>query len=228
MPALPPIRDRNLLRQALTHRSYTHERPGDSEDNERLEFLGDAVLGFIVGEFLFERFPYLSEGQLTRLRSLLVNEQQLALFARQIGLGDQMLLGRGAEKERGRDNPALLSDTFEALIGAYFRDAGINAVREYLQPLIAVALERLSPSPMRPQAGLPIDAKNRLQQWALSQYRQIPQYFLVGESGSHHAKQFAIGVKVNEKVLGIGRAHRKQEAEKMAAQAALKQLGFVE
>ncbi len=228
MTALPPIRDRNLLRQALTHRSYANERPRDGEDNERLEFLGDAVLGFVVGEFLFDRYPYLSESQLTRLRSFLVDERQLANFARQIGVGDQMLLGRGAEKDRGRDNPALLSDTFEALIGAYFREAGIAAVRNYLQPLIAVAVERLSPAATHARTAPFVDAKNRLQQWALSQYQQIPQYFVVGESGPDHAKQFAMGVKINEKVLGIGRARRKQEAEKEAAEAALKQLGLIE
>ncbi len=226
MTALPPIRDRNLLRQALTHRSYAHERPRDGEDNERLEFLGDAVLGFIVGEFLFDRYPYLSEAQLTRLRSLLVNERQLAYFARQIGVSEQMLLGRGAEQNHGRDNPSLLSDAFEALIGAYFRDAGIHAVREYLQPLIVAALDRLAPTPNTPRLEPLTDAKSRLQQWALAQYQQLPQYFLVGESGPDHAKQFALGVKINEKVLGIGRAHRKQEAEKLAAEAALKQLGI--
>lgn len=176
--------------------------------------------------FCFDRYPYLSEAQLTRLRSLLVDERQLANFARQIGVGEQMLLGRGAEQDRGRNNPALLSDTFEALIGAYFREAGIHAAREYLHPLIAVTVERLVPTLTRTGTGPLLDPKSRLQQWALAQYQQVPQYFLVSESGPDHAKQFAIGVKINEKVLGIGRAHRKQEAEKIAAESALKHLGM--
>ena len=225
---VPPIENKNLLKQALTHRSYVNEYPEEGEDNERLEFLGDAVLGFIVGELLYKRYPKINEAKLTRLRSLLVDEKQLANFARKIKLGDRLRLGKGAEKDGGRNKDSLLSDTFEALIGAYFLDSGIEAVREYIEPLFLDTCDRLASSQSTIQGKTLIDSKNRFQQWTLQEFGENPEYFLIKESGPDHAKQFTTGVRVkgNRRVFGVGTDKRKQEAEKRAAEDALRQLGI--
>ena len=125
-----------LLQRALTHRSYVNEHPEIYEDNERLEFLGDAVLDFLVGAWLYNHFPEMSEGQLTRLRASLVGNEQLAAFAQQIKLGDFMLLGKGEEEGGGRQRPALLGCTFEALVGALFLDQGLQSVQEFIEPIL--------------------------------------------------------------------------------------------
>jgi ribonuclease-3 len=125
-----------LLHRALTHRSYINEYQGDLNDNERLEFLGDAVLDFLVGVWLYQRFPEMSEGQLTRMRSALVRTEQLAAFASQIDLGAALLLGRGESDSGGRQRPALLCAVFEALVGAIYLDIGLPAVREFVEPFL--------------------------------------------------------------------------------------------
>ncbi|MEM9541941.1 MAG: ribonuclease III [Cyanobacteria bacterium P01_E01_bin.42] len=223
---IPPIQDRDLLGQALTHRSYANEFPEEGNDNERLEFLGDAVLGFIISELLYQRYPKINEAQLTRLRSLLVDEKQLANFARKIKLGDLLRLGKGAEKDGGRNKDSLLSDTFEALIGAYFLDSGIEAVREYIEPLFLETSDRLASLKSTTRGNTLIDSKNRFQQWALQEFGENPEYFLINESGPDHAKQFTSGVRVKDKTFGVGTDKRKQEAEKRAAEDALRQLGI--
>jgi len=222
---LPPIRDRQLLEQALTHRSYANEN-STAEDNERLEFLGDAVLGFVAGELLYKRYQDFNEAQLTRLRSALVDEKQLATFAREIGAGRQLRLGKGAQKDGGREKPSLLSDAFEALIAAYFLDAGMEAVRNYLEPLLLAAADRLiTPNAEVAPASL-LDCKNRFQQWSLAQFQENPQYFIVAESGPDRAKVFTAEVRVRGRVYGVGSDRRKQEAQKRAAEDALKRLGI--
>ena len=223
---LPPLRDKNLLEQALTHRSYINEHPGAGEDNERLEFLGDAVLGFLVGEFLYRRYKTLSEAQLTRLRSLLVDEQQLAQLGKELGLGQLMLLGRGAEKDRARESPSLLSDAFEAIIGAYFLDSGIDAVCNYVKPFFVPIADHLVVPQSEVDSQHLVDSKNRFQQWALAHIGETPKYIIIDESGLDHAKEFKAQVSVKGKVYGVGKGRRKQEAEKRAAEAALKQLGL--
>ncbi len=223
---IPPISNRDLLNQALTHRSYVNENPHAGADNERLEFLGDAVLGFVVGELLYQRYPQMSEAELTRMRSALVDEKQLTKFAQQISLGELMRLGKGAEKDRGRQSPSLLSDTFEAVIGAYYLDAGIEAVRSYLYPLLSATLESIIlPSEVNMPKNL-VDCKNRLQQWALAQFGQNPQYLITGESGPDHAKVFTAEVRIQGQVYGVGEDRRKQEAQKRAAEDALQNLGL--
>ncbi|NJL82164.1 MAG: ribonuclease III [Chloroflexaceae bacterium] len=219
---LPPIAGAKLLRQALTHRSYANENPSEGDDNERLEFLGDAVLGFLIGELLFRRYPHVSEAELTRLRSKLVDEKQLCEFGRQLGLGEQIYLGKGAEKDGGRDSPAILSDAFEAMIGAYFLESGIEGVRVYIETLYAtvdclqqeVAAEEL------------IDPKNRFQQWALAHKGENPKYRIIAEAGPDHAKEFTAQVCVQGIAYGTGMGRRKQEAQKHAAEAALKYVGL--
>jgi ribonuclease-3 len=135
MYKLPKFKNESLLIRALTHRSYVNEHPEAGEHNERLEFLGDALLGYLVGEVLYKRYEDFSEAQLTRLRSGLVDQNQLAKFAEQLGIGKLMRLGKGAEQDKGRQNPSLLCDTFEAIIGAYYLDSTITPVRAFVKKL---------------------------------------------------------------------------------------------
>lgn len=225
---LPVFKKQNLFKQALTHRSYVNEHPREGDNNERLEFLGDAILGFLIGELLYKRYPKMNEAKLTRLRSLLVDEKQLANFARKIKLGDRLRLGKGAEKDGGRNKDSLLSDTFEALIGAYFLDSGIEAVKKYIEPLFLEMSDRLASPQSTIQDKTLIDSKNRFQQWALQEFSENPEYFLIKESGPDHAKQFTVGVRIQGKkrVFGVGKGNRKREAEKYAAEDALRQLGI--
>ncbi|ACK72333.1 Ribonuclease III [Gloeothece citriformis PCC 7424] len=224
---LPQLKNQQLWLCALTHRSYVNEHLEIKEHNERLEFLGDAVLAFVAGEFLYQRYPHLSEAQLSRLRARLVDETQLAKFAVQLGIGQLMRLGKGAIKDGGRENPALLSDTFEAIIGAYFLDAGIDAVREFVRPLFQSVADILmvAQSEILTSEKL-LDPKNRFQQWTLANFTQNPEYVIIEESGPDHAKEFTAQVKVQGIVYGIGRGRRKQEATKTAAEAALKKIGL--
>lgn len=221
---LPPIRDRNLLNHALTHRSYINEHNEATEHNERLEFLGDAVLGFLIGELLYKKYPEMSEAQLTRLRSKLVDETQLGKLGQQLGLGKLMRLGKGAQKDKGRENPSLLNDTFEAIIGAYFLDSGIDAVRAYVQPIFTNLAEQIVTTQSKTTKSTFVDSKNRLQQWALAHQGENPVYKIIAEVGPPHAKEFTAQVSIKGIIYGQGKGHRKQEAQKQAAEAALKQL----
>ncbi len=227
MRQLPTIKNETLRLNALTHRSYINEHPEAGEHNERLEFLGDAILGFVVGQLLFEHYPDMSEAQLTRLRSNLVDEKQLGKFATQLGIGEQMRLGKGAIKEGGRENPSLLSDTFEAYIAAYFIESGIDAVREFVRPLFTVVADSI----VFPQSDADpknlVDSKGRFQQWALAKFVQNPEYVIIAESGPDHAKEFIAEVRVKGTVYGVGTGRRKQDAEKRAAEAALKKVGLI-
>ncbi|MGB5637206.1 MAG: ribonuclease III [Waterburya sp.] len=230
---LPSFNNSILFDLALTHSSYANEHPEISGDNERLEFLGDAVLGFVVAEMLYRMYPTINEAQLTHLRSRLVDEKQLGRLGAEYGLGELMHLGKGTAKDGGRKNPSLLNDTFEAILGAYFLDAGIESVRRYIlnifQPLAKQLVDDSLPfqgSQEEQEEGVKqlqesfIDSKNRFQQWALANYKTKPEYQIIDESGPDHAKQFTAQVSINRQVYGVGTAHRKQEAEKRAAEAA--------
>jgi ribonuclease-3 len=221
MPKLPCFSDSSLLRRALTHRSYFNEHPEEGEDNERLEFLGDALLGFLVGELIYGRYPKLSEGQLTSLRSELVREKQLVKFATELGIGKQLRLGKGTIQDGGRQNPSLLSDAFEAIIGAYFLDSGIDKVREFVEPLFIPVADDI----VFAQSAL--NSKSMLQEWALAKYGENPQYFLIKESGPDHAKVYTTEVRLKGKLYGSGMGRSKQAAEKSAAQEALKKVGLL-
>ena len=231
---LPPFKNSALFELALTHSSYANENPLVTEDNERLEFLGDAVLGFVVAQMLYVKYPSINEAQLTHLRSRLVDEQQLGKLGKELGLGALMKLGNGAAKDGGRENISLLNDTFEATLGAYFLDTGIEPVREYIleifQPLAVVLVQQSQESdsadigdPAQPIATF-IDSKNRFQQWALANYQIKPEYQIIDESGPDHAKQFTAQVSVLGKIYGIGTDRRKQEAEKRAAELAMRKI----
>ena len=233
MKYLPSFKNSDLFDLALTHRSYANEHSDVESNNERLEFLGDAVLGFVIAEMLYSMYPTINEAQLTHLRSRLVDETQLGKLGAEFGLGKLMRLGKGAAKDGGRNNPSLLNDTFEAVLGAYFLDAGIEPVRRYIleifQPLAKQLVEgSLDSIESQQQRSSPsetfIDSKNRFQQWALANYKVRPIYQIIAESGPDHAKQFTAHVSINGRVYGVGEGSRKQEAEKKAAENALEKI----
>jgi ribonuclease-3 len=210
-----PITNLLLLSRALTHRSYLNEHPEALEDNERLEFLGDAVLDFLVGAWLYNHYPEMSEGQLTRLRSALVRTEQLAAFAREIDLGAAMRLGRGEGRAGGRQREALLCGTFEAVIGALYLDSGLAAVSEFMRPrLEAAAIQILAKRKDQ-------DPKSQLQELVQSRGFLPPQYRTVSTSGPEHEKIFEVEVLVNGQVYGHGVGHSKRAAAKVAAREAL-------
>jgi ribonuclease-3 len=215
-PKLPHFRNASLLRRALTHRSYVNEHPEEVEDNERLEFLGDAVLDFVTGAFLYHRYPEMQEGRLTRLRAALVRTEQLAVFAQAVKLGPLIRLGRG--EEAGRSRPTLLCAAFEAVIGAYFLDAGVEAVRAYVEPLFLPAAVQIL------RAEKDTDAKSLLQEWAQAQRGQTPRYNTLTAAGPDHDKVFTVEVRIGDDVFGVGSGSNKQAAAQAAAQAALKKV----
>ncbi|BAW95687.1 ribonuclease III [[Synechococcus] sp. NIES-970] len=222
MTSLPPFRRSPLLLQALTHRSFANEQSEETADNERLEFLGDAVLKFIMGKLLYERYPDFQEGELSRLRASLENNRhQLAEFAQGLGLDQVLRLGKGAEKEGARQNPEILSNTFEAIVGAYFLDAGIEATIAFVEDLVIPVADRLVNEPSDPLAQ---NFKGQLQEWALAHQGEVPKYKTLAESGADHAKTFTVAVYIAGKEWGRGSAASKKQAQKIAAQAALQKL----
>ena len=215
-----PFTDYLLLSRALTHRSYLNEHPESLEDNERLEFLGDAVLDFLVGAWLYNHFPEMAEGELTRLRSALVRTEQLADFAEQIDLGIVMRLGHGEDEGGGRARPALLCGTFEALVGALYLDAGMSAVQRFIEPFLETGVvEILAERKDR-------DPKSLLQEWVQSQGFGPPVYNTISSSGPEHNKIFEVEVIVTGKPYGRGTGHSKQAAAKAAARQALHTFGL--
>lgn len=217
-----PFTDMHLLIRALTHRSYLNEHADALEDNERLEFLGDAVLDFVVGAWLYHHFPEMPEGDLTRMRSALVHTEELAEFARMINLGPALRLGRGEAQAGGRDRDALLCDAFEALIGALFLQADIDAVKKFMSPLLETASEYILLMHKNE------DPKSLFQEWAQAQGFSAPKYVTRAASGPDHAKIFEVEVMVNGNLYGVGSGHSKQTAAKAAAHAALLALGLVD
>ena len=217
-----PFTDYFLLSRALTHRSYLNENRDAIEDNERLEFLGDAVLDFIVADWLYHNYPEKPEGDLTRLRAALVHTDQLAEFAKQIDLGPALRLGRGEIHAGGRERKSLLCDAFEALIGALFLHGGISTVNLFMFPLLTDSVDQIFLN------HLAEDTKSRLQEWAQGKGYSSPQYGLVSEEGPDHAKVFEMEVRINSKPLGKGKGSSKQIAEKAAAREALTKLGIME
>ena len=209
-----------LLRQALVHSSYINENPAAVPGhNERLEFLGDAVLGLVVAEELYRAFPDLSEGALTRLRAALVRRDTLARVASSIDLGAFLFLGKGEEAGGGRGKSTNLAGTLEAVIAAIYLDAGMDSARDVVARLFALEWPRLS------GPGAVIDFKSRLQELAQSRFQRTPAYRLVSEVGQPHDMVFTVEVNVNGEVLGSGSGRSKKLAETEAARAALERLG---
>jgi ribonuclease-3 len=210
-----PFKNLLLLTRALTHRSYINEHPEALEDNERLEFLGDAVLDFVAGAWLYNHFPEMAEGELTRMRSALVCTEQLAEFARELDLGSAMRLGHGEEQAGGRQRDILLCATFESLVGAMYLQTDISAIQNFLHPMIeTVSRQFLLRSDLQ-------DPKSRLQEWSQGRKLGIPQYVTMQTSGPDHDRMFEIEVHINGKNYGRGSGRNKQTAERLAAQASL-------
>jgi ribonuclease III len=215
--------DPALLEAALIHTSYVNERPGRGlESNERLEFLGDAVLGVVVAHRLYTLRPESAEGELTVLRAWLVRQSTLARWARQVGLGPHLLLGRGEARGGGRDRPALLSRGFEALIGSVYLDGGLEAARSVLLPFIDQEIQ----SGFSPQRV--VDAKSRLQQVTQARFESTPIYNIIDHSGPGHAPVFVVEVRAGPDVLARGSGHSKRSAQQAAAHAALQLLNVKE
>ncbi len=210
----------SLLEQALVHSSYLNENPAyTGGHNERLEFLGDAVLGLIVAGELYREYPGLSEGEMTRARAALVRRDTLARVAQSVDLGDYLLMGRGEDSTGGRRKIPNLAGAMEAVIAAVYLDRGIEAARDMVVNLFAGEWRKLV------DAGAAIDYKSRLQELTQSRFRQTPEYRLTGEAGPDHDKQFTVNVEVNGAVAGTGSGKTKKEAETEAARRALESLG---
>ena len=210
LPAAP------LLGRALTHPSYINEHPEETTgDNQRLEFLGDAVLDFVTGAWVYRHYPDFAEGQMTRLRAALVRTKTLAQFARQMRIGELLRLGHGEEEAGGKERDANLCDAFEAVAGALYLDGGLTAVQSFVEPLI----EPMAAAILAAEADR--DAKSSLQEWSQAELGITPHYRIISEKGPDHAKTFVAEVLLGKKMVGRGKGHSKQAAEQAAAQEAL-------
>ena len=209
------FKDKDLLEQAYTHKSWVNENKNERESNERLEFLGDAILEFIVSKEIYLTFPNKEEGYLTTLRSNLVNTKNLAHIAKKLKIGEKIYLSRGEEDGEGRENPSLLADTMEAVIGALFLDQGIDVAYEFVKKhLLSEVPEKIS-KPLK-------DAKSRLQEYAQSQGHSAPIYKVLKASGPDHNKKFSVEVVVDGEHKGQGTGKNKSSAAQAAAENALK------
>lgn len=213
------FKNSDFLREALTHRSYLNENPGwGLPNNERLEFLGDAVLELVSTEALFNRFPEEQEGKLTALRAALVNYVMLAAIAREIGLEKYLLLSRGELKDTGRAREVILANAIEAFIGAIYLDGGYKAAQTFIESCVLSHLEEVL------KHELYIDAKSLLQERAQAEFKITPQYEVISAAGPDHRKTFIIGVYFSGKLIAQGEGFSKQDAEVEAAKKALELL----
>lgn len=221
------FKNKNILKEALTHSSYANElkaRKQEAVCNERLEFLGDSVLSVVVSEYLFEKFSSNPEGELTQRRALLVQSASLAAYSRSIGLGDHLYLGHGEEKNRGRERQSTLENAFEALVAAIYLDAGENGldeVRRFVLPIVDKYLEENYDYKH-------IDAKTELQQLIQQAEGDFLEYVVVAERGPDHKKEFEVVARLNSNIIGRGKGNSKREAEQNAAKEALKLFGAIE
>jgi len=210
------FRDYSLLSRALTHRSYLNENPATAlEDNERLEFLGDAVIDLVVANFLYHRFPEVDEGDLTALRAALVRAETLAQFAREVDLARYLRLGQGEEEGGGRERIPLLCASFEAVAGAIYLDRGIGEVQALIERLIRPALDQIQTQQLYK------DAKSEFQVWAQARFNVTPHYRVTHSEGPDHARTFTVQVFVGGEVWGEGRGRSKQIAAQGAATEAM-------
>ena len=218
------FRDRGLLEHGLTHRSRAHEdASGGVRDNESLEFLGDAVLGFVISDRLFRECPDWDEGQKSKARALMVSTTALARVGEELGLGDHLLLGRGEEKTGGRRKPSLIADTFEAVVAAVYLDGGTEGAERFIERWFRPQLDAVKAGGLGPR--LTADHKSALQEWVQSHERGLPRYRLVGETGPAHRRVFETEVSVGERSLARGEGRSKKESEQQAAERALRVLG---
>lgn len=212
------FKNERLIQQAFTHSSYVNEQKKKRfEDNERLEFLGDAVLELLVSEFLYRHFPYKSEGEMTKMRARIVCEESLVAFADELNFGQYILLGKGEELSGGRKRPALLADVFEAFVGALYLDQGLSVVQQFFNDYIYPQIDegrflRIT------------DYKSQLQEIVQHDGLGELKYIIVEERGPAHSREFIIDLKLGDKLLGQGVGRSKKEAEQRAASDALMRL----
>lgn len=213
------FKKREHLKRALMHKSYANENKYPAVDhNERYEYLGDAVLELAVSDALFRTFPEHSEGELSKLRAAIVNEDQLAELAREIKLGDYMFLGKGEDRTGGRDKPSLLSDAYEAVLGAVFLDRGFDKAVKVIKKNFESVIKKVGGT------GFVSDFKTRLQEVVQGKFRTIPRYKLVRETGPDHSKTFEINLFVGGELMSTGSGASKKSAEQDAARVALEKL----
>ena len=212
---LPEFKNKKLLEQAFIHRSYLNETREKLSSNERLEFLGDSILSFVVSQYLFTTFPQFEEGALTNIRSLMVNTKSLAAIAKELDFGSYLKLSKGEEESKGRQNQSLLADCFEGFVGALFVDQGVDAVIDFLKVvLLPKANEIIQNKSFK-------DPKSLLQELVQSRKLNSPMYKVLSEFGPAHAKRFRIGAHVDGRLFSEGEGKSKRDAEENAAQKAL-------
>lgn len=215
---IPTFKNKQLHNQVFIHRSYLNETAETLESNERLEFLGDSILSFVVSSHIFDKYKTSKEGQLTSIRSVLTNTETLYERSKELGLGELLKLSKGEEAGGGRKNKTILANTLEALIGGIFIDQGIEAAKKFIQENIISLAEKIIES-----QGLK-DPKSALQEKIQENLRESPVYKVIQEEGPDHDKSYIIGVYIGEKLLAEGSGKSKQEAEKSAARNALQTL----
>lgn len=218
MTKLPKINNPILRRQAFIHRSYLNESKEKVSSNERLEFLGDSILSFIVSKYLYEKYPNFEEGILTNLRAQLVNTKSLADIARELNFGSLLILGKGEEESKGRENQSILANSLEAFIGALFIDQGIPSVSNFLNEVLLNKAEKIVLSRNFK------DPKSLLQEKVQSKKLNSPVYKVLNEEGPPHARTFIVGAYIGEKIIAKGKGRSKQEAEVNSASAAIEKL----
>ncbi len=209
----------SLLMQALTHKSYANEnRLGMSGHNERLEFLGDTVLDFIISDFIMKLCPNSPEGELSKLRAVVVSESSLSKVAQRLGIGGYLFLGKGEELTGGREKPSLLANAMEAIIAAIYLDSDLDKAYRFIRSNFETDIKAMV------SGGLVFDHKTELQEACQSRFGELPKYTVVNESGPDHQKVFDVEIEAGGRVLGKGTGRSKKEAEQHAAQAALEAL----
>ncbi|MGN0606093.1 MAG: ribonuclease III [Oscillospiraceae bacterium] len=214
------FKNKNLIKEALSHSSYANENKKTRHSNERLEFLGDSVLSIVVSQYLFQHFTHLPEGELTKIRASLVCEKSLHVFAKQINLGKYIFLGKGEENTGGRERPSILADAFEAVIAAIYLDGGLEAAEKHILRFIPEDIDS------KKQMSNFSDYKTILQEVIQKNPEEKIEYSLVSESGPDHNKAFTVQVCLNSNVIGRGTGKSKKDAEQMAAKEALELMGY--
>ncbi len=215
MNNLPKLKNKKLFEEAFTHRSYLNEAKLKVVSNERLEFLGDSILSFVISNYLYAKYPDFDEGTLTNLRSLLVNTKSLSEISKDLEMGQLLKLSKGEEESKGRENATLLENSFEAYIGALFLDQGMSSVTKFLQDVLVVKIQKLVDKKAFK------DPKSLLQEKIQAKKQSSPIYRVLEETGPAHAKIFKVAVLVQGKILGVGLGKSKQIAEESAAKVAL-------
>ncbi len=215
---IPQFKNKNIEFQVFTHRSYLNESNGATESNERMEFLGDSILSFVVSSHIYLKYSDLKEGELTNLRSILTNTETLYLVAKDLRLGEKLKLSRGEEASGGRTNKSLLANTYEAVVGGLFLDQGLSAAEQFIQNTILNRIDSIIE-----EQGLK-DPKSHLQEVLQEKYKDSPVYEIIKEEGPDHARIYTVRVSIGGRELGQGVGKSKQDAEKRAAKEALKKL----